>query len=189
MPWFSSRKRPERVEQSLRWLAGGVGSVARQMAVVDDLLRRAGQMPEAEAVILIGSLASGTADAVSDVDAIVVVAESAFAAGWGHRHRLHAASAIACWDQLSDPRSDVAAHKWIDENGVLVEVLLGTASGRMRVGEPARLVLGDPVVLGRMHRRPAIAREEMTRSVHPIEAAYDLLKESVRNAAGPRSTT
>jgi hypothetical protein len=38
---------------------------ARQLAALDDLLRRAGQMPEVEAVILIGSLASGTADAMS----------------------------------------------------------------------------------------------------------------------------
>ena len=77
----------------------------------------------------------------------------------------------------------MTAHKWIDDSGVLVEVLIATASGPLRVAEPARVVLGDPAVLTRTTRRPPITREEMTESAHPVESAYDKLKEAVRHAS------
>jgi hypothetical protein len=162
--------------------------VTRQWAALDELVGRAGQIPEIEAVILIGSLASATADAVSDVDAILVIRESSFPSAYGQRHALHGASVAACWDHLTDPPSEVAAHKWIDESGVLVEVLLATASGPLRVAEPARVILGDPGVLSRTRRRPPIRRDEMTGSPDPIEAAYDRLKEAVRHVAPPSAT-
>jgi hypothetical protein len=160
-------------------------AITRQLAALDDLLRRAGDIPEVEAVILIGSLAAGTADPVSDVDAIVIVRESGFAAAVRQRHALHPASVAACWDQPTQPTTpDPAAHKWFDESGVLVEVLIATAAGPLRVAEPARVVLGDPGTLARTHRRPRISRAEMGGSVHPIEAAYDQLKEAVRRVCG-----
>jgi hypothetical protein len=158
------------------------------LAAVDELVRRAGQIPEVEAVILIGSLASATADAVSDVDAIVVVREQSFLDAHRQRHALHAASVSACWDHPTDPPPEVAAHKWIDDNGVLVEVLLATPTGPLRIAEPARVVLGDPAVLSGTRRRPPITRAEMTGSTHPIEAAYDRLKESVRQTIPPSGT-
>ena len=155
----------------------------RQHTALDQLLVRASRVPEVEAVVLIGSLAAGTADAMSDVDAIVVV--RSFAAAHRQRHALHADPVPACWDHPDEPPPlEVAAHKWVDDNGVLVEVLLGTASGPLRVAEPARVVLGDPTVLTRTHRRPPIPRAEMTESAHPIEAAYDRLKYAVRDSQG-----
>jgi predicted nucleotidyltransferase len=158
--------------------------ITRQLAALDDLLRRAEEVPEVEAVILIGSLASGAADAVSDVDAIVIVGEFPFNAAFKQRHALHASSVPACWDHPIDPSpSDVEAHKWIDDSGVLVEVLIAAASGPLRVAEPARVVLGDPAVLTRTNRRPPIRREEMSRSTHPVESAYDKLKDAVRHAS------
>ena len=166
--------------------AGPRSPAARQLAALDALVGRAGRIPGIEAVVLIGSLASGTADAMSDVDAIAIVERASFAAVRGVRHSLHAERVPACWDHPADHRSHVAAHKWIDESGVLVEVLLGTASGPLAVAEPARVVLGDPAVLSRVRRRPRITRAEMTPSTHPIEAAYDLLKESVRAGDRPR---
>lgn len=161
---------------------GSTSSAVRQLAAVDALVARADRIPGIEAVILIGSLAGGTADAMSDVDAIVVIERSSFAAVRRVRHSLHADWVPACWDHHADQLSHVAAHKWIDPSGVLVEALLGTASGPLVVAEPARVVLGDPAVLDRVRRRPRITRAEMTASTHPIEAAYDLLKESVRRA-------
>ena len=163
-------------------------AITRQLAALDALVSRARHIPEVEAVILIGSLASATADAVSDVDAIVIVREFSFPAAYQQRHGLHAASVPACWDHLTDPPSDVAAHKWIDEQGVLVEVLFATTSRPLRVAEPVRVVLGDPAILGRTRRRPPIKREEMTESTHPIEAAYDRLKEAIRHAIPPSAT-
>ena len=163
-------------------LLAGMG-ITRQLAALDDLLRRAAKVPEIEAVILIDSLASGAADSVSDVDAIVIVRESSFDAGRQQRHALHAASVPACWDHPVGPPSEVAAHKWIDDSGVLVEVLIATTSGPLRVAEPARVVLGDPATLTRTTRRPPITREQMTDSTHPVESAYDKLKEAVRRAS------
>jgi hypothetical protein len=177
-----NRPRQDTQKASDGWLAGM--GIRRQLAALDDLLRRAERVPEVEAVILIGSLASGAADPISDVDAIVIVRESSFDAGRQQRHALHAASVPACWDHpIGPPPSAVAAHKWIDDSGVLVEVLIATASGPLRVAEPARVVLGDPAVLTRTNRRPPIRREEMTESAHPVESAYDMLKEAVRNAS------
>jgi len=177
------RSCPSQVTQKARdGLLAGMG-VTRQLAALDDLLRRAAKVPEVEAVILIGSLASGAADSVSDVDAIVIVGELSFDAAHQQRHAFHAASVPACWDHPIGPPSDVAAHKWIDGSGVLVEVLIATASGPVRVAEPARVVLGDPAVLTRTSRRPPIKREEMTESTHPVESAYDKLKEAVRHAS------
>lgn len=154
----------------------------RQEAALQGLLRRAGDLLEVDAVVLIGSLAAGTADAMSDVDAIAIVRDAAFAAAWSRRHALHAVTAPACWDHRTEPPSDIGAHKWIDESGVLVEVLLGTVSGPLRVAAPARVVWGDPAALARARRRPPIARAEMTDSKHPIEAAYDRLKAAVRQS-------
>ncbi len=157
--------------------------ITRQLAALDDLLRRAAKVPEIEAVVLIGSLASGAADSVSDVDAIVIVRESSFDAGRQQRHALPHRLSPGVLGSPDRPTLGVAAHKWIDDSGVLVEVLIATASGPLRVAEPARVVLGDPAVLTRTTRRPAIRREEMTESAHPVESAYDKLKEAVRHAS------
>lgn len=155
---------------------------ARHRASLDDLLRQAERLPEVEAVVLIGSLASDRSDTMSDVDAIVILAENAFAAAFRQRHSLHAESVPVCWDKLGDPSFQVAAHKWIDDRGILLDVLLGPPAA-LRIAEPAKVVLGDPAVLSRCRRRPPITRAEMTGTVHPIEAAYDTLKEAIRHAA------
>jgi hypothetical protein len=157
----------------------------RQQAALDELLTRARQITEVEAVILIGSLAAATADVVSDVDVIVLVRESSLQAAYRRRHALHADSVPACWDHPTDPSAEVAAHKWIDGRGVLVEILVATATGPLRVAEPAQVVLGDPAVLSRTRRRPPIRRAEMTEATHPIEAAYDRFKEAVRHTVPP----
>ena len=181
---MAGRNRPRQdTQKASDGLLAGMGEPTRQLAALDDLLRRAAKVPEIEAVVLIGSLASGAADSVSDVDAIVIVRESSFDAAYQQRHALHAASVPASWDHPTDPPSDVAAHKWIDDSGVLVEALIATASGPLRVAEPARVVLGDPAVLTRTTRRPPITREEMTESAHPVESAYDKLKDAVRHAS------
>jgi hypothetical protein len=159
----------------------------RQQAALDELVTRAGQITEVEAVILIGSLAAATADVVSDVDAIVLVRESSFQAAYQRRHALHADPVPACWDHPTDASAEVAAHKWIDGRGVLVEALVATASSPLRVAEPARVVLGDPAVLSRTRRRPPIRRADMTGATHPIEAAYDRFKDAVRHGVPPNA--
>lgn len=163
-------------------------ATTRQQEALDELVARAGQVPEVEAVILIGSLAADTADVVSDVDAIVPVRETSFRVAYEQRHALHADSAAACWDHVNDAAADIAAHKWIDHRGVLVEALLATASGPLRVAEPAHVILGDPAVLSRTRRRPPTRQAEMSETIHPIEATYDRFKEAVRHATGPSLT-
>lgn len=146
-------------------------NATRQQAALEELVTRARQITDVEAVILIGSPATATADVVSDVDAIVLVRESSFQTAYRRRHALHAESVPACWDHLTDASAESAAHKWIDGRGVLVEVLVATASGPLRVAEPAPVVLGDPAVLSRTRRRPPTRRADMTEATHPIEAA------------------
>jgi hypothetical protein len=75
-PWpYPSRSvDPADNRSEVREFLPGMG-VTRRLAALGDLRRRAGKLPEVEAIILIGSVASDTADAVSDVDAIVIVRE------------------------------------------------------------------------------------------------------------------
>jgi predicted nucleotidyltransferase len=54
-------------------------------------------------VVLLGSLARGEADGLSDVDFIVFAAEGDFGEAWEQRHRLHPAD-VACWDYPRPPR-------------------------------------------------------------------------------------
>jgi Nucleotidyltransferase domain len=159
------------------------GIPPRQENCLRQLVDRAGSDPGIAAVILVGSLAAGTADPLSDVDLLLVTADGGFGRAWDRRHELHAADAVVCWDQAGPGAPEIAVHRWVGADGVLVEALLfGPASG-VRVAEPALVVAGDPGALGRLPRRPPIDRAEMTGASHPIEAAYDTFKARCRDVA------
>ncbi len=71
---------------------------------------------------------------------------------------------------------------------VLVECLLATASSGVRLAEPAAVLAGDRGLLDRFPRRPPVTRAEMAAhplDLHPVERAYDQLKEAVRRTLSP----
>jgi hypothetical protein len=71
---------------------------------------------------------------------------------------------------------------------VLVECLLATPASGVRLAEPAAVLAGDRGLLDRFPRRPPVTRAEMAAhrvDVHPVERAYDQLKETVRRRLNP----
>ena len=163
-------------------LLAGMG-ITRQLAALDDLLRRATKVPEIEAVVLIGSLASGAADSVSDVDAIVIVGESSFDAAYQQRH----ASTPPQFRRAGITRS-THPPMWRRISGSTTAEFWSKCSSRPRpdhCGSPSRpgSYSATRRYSPRTTRRPPITREEMIESAHPVESAYDKLKEAVRHAS------
>jgi Nucleotidyltransferase domain len=159
------------------------GIPARHASCLQRLLDRAGGHPAIHAAILVGSLAAGTADPLSDIDLLLVTADGAFGSAWRDRHQLHMAGAVVCWDQVSPGAQDVAAHRWVGDDGILVEALMFGPGSGVRIAEPALVVAGAADALSRLPRRPPIDRAEMTGASHPIEAAYDSFKALCRDTA------
>jgi len=56
-------------------------------------------------------------------------------------------------------------------------ILLGSG---VRLASPYRVVTGDPGLAERFTARPPIQRAELGIDVHPVERAYDQLKEVIR---------
>jgi predicted nucleotidyltransferase len=169
----------------------------RQQRVVDRLAACIEETPELVAGFLLGSLARGDADDLSDVDLIVIVQEGAFDAAWAKRHTLQGDDALAAWDDLDPERPELGAHKWITRELVLVELVFATASSGIRLADPFVVIGGDAAVADRVERRPSIAREELrefadmrveTGRANAIETTYEALVDAVRGADAPGTT-
>jgi predicted nucleotidyltransferase len=169
----------------------------RQHGVVKRLAGRINATADLEAAILLGSLARGDADDLSDVDAFVIVREGRFDAAWSERHTLRGDEALASWDDVDPERHEIAAHKWITRDLVLVEVVLATASSGIRLADPFAVVAGDAAVAERIERRPPIERADLrafadkrvaTGRAHEIERAYESLVNAVRRVGSGQTT-
>ncbi len=168
-----------------------IGKPTRQLQQLALVSERLAAMPEVLGAILVGSLASGTADACSDIDLLVRTPEGRFAAGWERRHDVHGDSALACWDQGPNPGSQVAVHRWVTTDMVMVEALFASPASGARLAKPWRVVVGDQAVADSFEPRPPIDRAEFTRDgAHPVDLAFDDLKNALRSMApaaqGPR---
>lgn len=160
-----------------------VGTPDRQQAVLAAVIRAAPSLAWIDAVVLVGSMADEAADALSDIDLIVVVREGRFDDAWSARHDLEATGALLAFDERPDPSREIGAHRWLTPDLVLVEALIATASSGVRLAPPWRILYGDAGVPDRLTRRDPIARAELGQRVgHPVETAYDALKAAVRRA-------
>jgi Nucleotidyltransferase domain len=155
----------------------------RHAACLQQIAARTAGTPGVSAVILVGSLAAGTADPLSDIDLLLVTGERAFGDVWADRHGLHAADVVACWDPATPGTADIGAHCWVGADGLMVEALVFAPASGVRVAAPALVVCGDPELLARLPRRPPIDQAEMTGPHHPIDAAYDAFKAACRGAS------
>lgn len=154
----------------------------RQHQAVDELAHRIAEISSIDGLVLIGSLAAGTADALSDVDTIAITTATGFGSPWADRHRLHADLVCACWDITEPDHPDVGAHKWISTEGVLVECLLTPPDSGVRLAQPAQVITADQDLINKLPRRDPITRTEMSGG-HPVEDAYDTFKNTVRTFA------
>jgi len=169
--------------------------MARQEAVIDRLTRRIETSGLLEGALLIGSLARGEGDEVSDVDLIVVVADGQFSQAWAARRALEGGEAVAAWDDIDPEHAEIGGHKWLTKDLVLVECLLATPSSGVRLTEPFALLAGDPGLPGRLARRQPFTRDELddfaqgrvdAGRTHEIEIAYGQLARAVRSARAQR---
>lgn len=139
------------------------------------------------ALVVVGSFAAGTADAVSDLDLFFITKPGEFQDAWNRRRELHLTGAIVEWDVLDSGQSLVGGHRWLSSDLVLVEAVISEPDSGGRLAEPLRLVTGDAELLEHFPRRGAIEVNEMTGIGHPVDVAYDAFKKAVRNGAFPRS--
>jgi hypothetical protein len=121
-----------------------VGVPARQEQALAAISERLAGFPGVLGALVVGSLASGAADAASDVDLIVCARPGGFASAWQHRHDLHASGALVCWDDGLQASPQAGVHRWVTPDMVLVEVLFAAPGGGVRLASPWRLIAGNP---------------------------------------------
>jgi hypothetical protein len=109
----------------------------RQWPSIERLLQEVDSSPHWQAAVIVGSLATGHGDAMSDVDVFVLVDTGAFRVAWEHRHELHGDSIVTCWDTGAD-RVAYAGHKWLTWDLIYMDCA---------VAEPAAVRLAGPYVL------------------------------------------
>jgi predicted nucleotidyltransferase len=157
-----------------------VGTPIRQERIVDAIAARVTGIGALDGAILVGSLASGAGDAVSDVDVVISVRPDRFDEAWEQRRNLHAGGTLAGWDERSEP--EVGVHRWVTDDCVLVEALFATPSSGARLAPPWRVLVGRADLADRFPHRAPIDRSEMDASVsHPIDRAFEDLKRALRD--------
>jgi len=69
-------------------------------------VERAHTLPGFGAFILVGSLAGGSPDHMSDVDAIISIDDGAFELAWDSRSALFESPPAVAWDRRTDPERE-----------------------------------------------------------------------------------
>jgi hypothetical protein len=162
----------------------------RQWPTLVDLVGRARALPGFAAFILIGSFAGGSPDSMSDVDSIVSIDDGAFDAAWARRSTLYGREPAFAWDVRLETDREVGAHKWLTQDLVLVECVLGTPTARARLADPYVVLAGDPARVETFDRVPPISRAELQAYVDQnraegheqptVQRAYEELVRAVR---------
>jgi hypothetical protein len=142
--------------------------------------------------ILLGSLARGEGDAISDVDLVAVTRPGGWEHAWATRDVL-SAGALVTFDHFEQGRPEVAGHSWITPSLVKVECLI-TAPGRMRLRGHTFVLFGKEDVLDLFEKAEPHSRQQLedyaanlreTNAISEIERAYGdliaLLRREVRD--------
>jgi predicted nucleotidyltransferase len=133
------------------------------------------------AAILLGSLARGGGDSLSDIDLLLVARDGQFDRAWAMRHTW-SRGALYTWDRM-EPGREVAKHAWLTEDLIKVECPVTTVLGGHRLAEPYAVVAGDPSAAKSLPRMGS--RIEQTPSavgqVDEIELRYGALKTALRS--------
>jgi hypothetical protein len=142
--------------------------------------------------LLLGSLARGEGDAISDVDLVAVTHPDRWHEAWAARHAL-SADALVTFDRFEERRPEIGGHSWLTSSLIKVECLV-SAPGRMRLRGDAVVVVGDNNLLDVFEKAPSFTRQEIddyaaglreTNAISDIERAYgdliELLRREVRS--------
>jgi hypothetical protein len=107
-----------------------------------------------------------------------------FGQAWQRRHELHVTGALVWWDDGPASTGQIAVHRWVADDMVLVEALFTAPGSGVRLAQPWRLVAGEPGVATSFVPRPPIDRAEFDPgSAHPVDRAFGELKQALRAAA------
>jgi predicted nucleotidyltransferase len=156
----------------------------RQWPVLESIAVRVARASEFAGAALLGSMARGEADALSDVDLLLVTAAGAFESAWARRHEL-SDGALVAWEKGDRRLTGVAGHAWITPQLVFVECLVAEPASEVRLAEPFVPIVGEDAVFDGVGRRPPIDRSEMTlERPHEVDAAYEALKDAIRRNMG-----
>lgn len=153
----------------------------RHRAALENVIDATASDPLVLGVLLLGSFAAGTADALSDLDLLLVVQDGGFDRVWKRRTGLHR-DALLAWDHLAGDRP-VGAHRWLTSGLVLVECLIAEPASGVRLAEPFVRLSGPPDLPDRLVRREPIQRTEVDAGAFigdPLELLYDAFKRYVR---------
>jgi hypothetical protein len=143
------------------WPVRSRAETLRQWPVIMDLVERATGLPGFACFILIGSFAGGAPDLMSDVDSIVAIADGSFDEAWSRRSELHTPDAAFTWDFRPEPEREIATHKWVSRELVLVECVIATPTAHARLADPFVVLAGDASQVESFNRVEPITREEL----------------------------
>jgi len=175
--------------------------VERQRRVLDDLAARVAASDLLDGLIVLGSVAAGTADAMSDVDALAVVRPGALDCAWEARLEVVGA-ALVTWEGR-DRSGPLRWLKWLTPELVKVECgFLDAESGARALADPFLVAAGDGSIVARfprttpddVHARRAVQAASQGRIVDPetlaagerIDWSLSELKTAVRDAIEER---
>lgn len=154
----------------------------RQWPAIEGLCARIESSPDLAGALLLGSFARGSADSLSDVDLIVVARPGRFDRAWQARDRLRGPDAVAWFDDLVQPATELGGHKWMTTDLVFVECLIATATSGVRTTDDAVVIVGEAGLKDDLPKRPPIRRAEMTGGSWEVERLYDALKDALRSS-------
>jgi hypothetical protein len=144
------------------WPGRERAATMRQWPALVALADRVAAADALEGLVLLGSFAAGTADELSDIDAIAVARRGLFPQAWEERRRL-SQDALVSWD-LS-PRLDARGHNWLTRDLVKIDcTIVDPDSGGKDLAAPYVVCVGPPELADRFPRVPlAVVRERARR--------------------------
>ena len=154
----------------------------RQWPSIERLLDAVEGSPHWRAAVIVGSVATGQADAMSDVDVFILVETGAFPVAWGRRHELHDDAVVACWDTGGNGVSR-AGHKWLTWDLTYMDCAVAEPEA-VRLAGPFVFAAGRRAFLSRLEADPVPQQQERawkSGGPKPVAVAYAELKDAVRS--------
>ena len=177
----------------LGWPKRSEAERLRQWPLIVHAAETAANMAELDGLLLLGSVAAGRADQISDVDLVAVVADGRFDDAWARRRDLETDGTLYQWDVHIESDGDAASHKWITQDIVKVECgFADAARSAMRLAEPYAVIVGGDSVATRFPPLEPIppdvleayAQELRDKGMVPeVETVYGELRRALRRAA------